>query len=190
MIRTLSPSARRALALAILAVLMLSGWSLVVAPLIAMSSDRRADIALLGDELGRLDALIARKPELTIKADALAAQLAGERGFWTAASAAAMAAAVQDRLRQAVTGSGGRLKSVSEVNEASEQGFRKISVRFSIDGPLGTIEAALAAVETATPALFVENMTITAPPESGGSPDQPPLLGLELSVSGYMQARS
>ena len=184
---SLSPPVRRGLALAILALVCLFAWSLLIGPLINLSRDRQGDIRALSEQLGRLEAISARKPELERQAGSLQARLAAAGGFWDGASPAAIAAAIQDRLRAAVVGSGGRVKSTSEVNEAAEHGSRKVTVRFGIEGTIETVQKTLGAVAAAAPALFVEGFTVTAPANEIAR-DHPPVLNLDLNVAGYMQA--
>ena len=184
---SLSPPIRRALALAIPAFLCLFAWSLVIGPLIDLSRDRQSDISALSEQLGRLEAVGARKPELERQAGSLQAQLATAGGFWDGASPAAIAAGIQDRLRAAVVGSGGRVKSTSEANEAAEHGFRKVTVRFGIEGTIETVQQTLAAVATTAPALFVDGFTVAAPANETAR-DNPPVLNFDLNVAGYMRA--
>jgi hypothetical protein len=141
----------------------------------------------LAEQLDRLEAVATRKPELDRQAGSLRAQLAGPGGFWDGASPAAIAAGIQDRLRAAVVGSGGRVKSTSEANEAAEHGFRKVTVRFGIEGTIETVQQTLGAVAAAAPALFVDGFTVTAPANEIAR-DRPPVLNLDLNVAGYMQA--
>lgn len=183
---TLSPPMRRALALGILGALCLVVWSLVIGPLIDLSRDRRNDILALSEQLGRLEAVVARKPEVERQTGSLQAQLSAAGGFWDGASPAAIAAGIQDRLRAAVVGSGGRVKSTSEANEAAEHGFRKVSVRLGIEGTIETVQKTLAAVAATVPALFVDGFTVTAPANETAS-DRPPVLSLDLNVAGYMR---
>jgi hypothetical protein len=68
----------------------------------------------------------------------------------------------------------------------SERGFLKLTVRFSIQGTLDTVQQTLAAIATTNPALFVDSYTITAPESAGPAADAPPMLNLELDVAGYM----
>lgn len=189
MTTVLSPLVRRLLALSILAAVVLLCWSLVIRPVIALSRDRAADIAAAAAQLDHLQLLIAHRPELERRANALRAQFAADGGFWTGLSAEAIAANVQDRLRQAVTDSGGRVKSTSGVNETTEHGFRRLTVRFSIEGTLDTVQKTLAAVETAMPALFVDSLKL-APQGREADADTPPMLDLDLDVVGYMKASS
>ena len=183
---SLSSPIRRTLALGILALLCLSVWSLVIGPLIDLSRDRRSDIAALTEQLGRFDAVVARKPELERQAASLQAQLAAAGGFWDGASPAAIAAGIQDRLRAAV-GGGGRVKSTSEANETAEHGFRKVTVRFGIEGTIETVQQTLGAVAAAAPALFVDGFMITGPANETAR-ERPPVLNLDLNVAGYMRA--
>src|SRR5204862_5446274 len=119
---------------------------LVVSPLIDFSHSRETDIAALTDELARLESIRTRQKELAVRADQLKAELAAEGGFWTGPSPAAVAAKVQDRLREAVGGSGGRMNSASELRQISERGFLKLTLRFSIQGTLDTVQQSLAAI--------------------------------------------
>jgi hypothetical protein len=183
----LSPLMRRLLALSILAAVVVLCWSLVVRPVIALSSDRAAEIEADTEQLDHLQLVIAHRPELERRANALHAQFAAAGGFWAGVSPAAIAASVQDRLRQAVTDSGGRVKSTSGVSETTEHGFRKLTVRFSIEGTLDTVQKTLAAVETATPALFVDSLKL-APQGRDADAETPPMLDLDLDVAGYMKA--
>ena len=183
---TLSPPWRRVLALSMLACLLLVSWWLVISPLIAALWDRRADIDMLSDQLGRLHAIIVRRPDLERRAVGLENKLAAEGGFWTGASVAAIAADVQDRLRQAVVGSGGRVDSTAEMRETAEHDFHKMTIHFSIEGTLDTLQKTLAAIDASTPALFVDAMTISAP-VNGTARDTPPILTFDLDVAGYMR---
>ena len=181
---SLSPAMRRALALAILLSLVAFVWSLAIRPLIALSADRRADIAELSDRLARLQLVIAHRPELQRQLSERDGQLAAAGGLWRDASATAIGAAVQDRLRKAVGDDGGRVESSSEAHETSEHGFRRITVHFNIEGTLDTMTRTLAAIEAARPALFADRLTVAAPesPAANG----PPMLHFEIDVGSYV----
>jgi len=161
------------------------GWFVVVWPLVGLVQARQADIDALSERLSHLRAVIARKPELEHREQALQAQLAAEGGFWKGASAAAVAASVQDRLRRVVTSSDGVVKSTSELRTTAEREARVVRVRFRIEGTLETAQKTLAAIETMRPALFVDSLTIVGP---GGpiDPARPPVIDVDLEVSGYM----
>ncbi len=182
---SLSPAMRRALALAILLTLIVLVWTTAIRPLIGLSADRRADIAELSVRLAHLEAAIARRPQLQRQAHNREEQLAAAGGLWRGASATAVGAAVQDRLRKAVGAGDGRVNSTSEAHETVDHGFRRITVHFSIEGTLDTMTRTLAAIETARPALFADRVTIAAP-DSAAAAHGPPVLHLDLDVSGYL----
>jgi hypothetical protein len=175
---------RRALALTILLTVLVLGWTLAVEPLIDLSRDRQADIAALSDQLAHLQAIIGRQPALARRAATEQSALSAEGGLWNGASAAEVAAAMQDRLRKVVSASGGRLRSTAMVAEAAERGFHRVTVHFSIEGTLDTVTATLAAIEAAHPAMFVDLLAIHA--AGVASANRPPALATELDVSGTM----
>jgi hypothetical protein len=180
----MSPLVRRALALAILLVLLLAAWSAVVLPLLGFADERLAEIDTLSDRLAGLRSTIRRIPQLEQHEAALRKALDDEGGIWTGDSESIVAAAMQDRVRQAVSSSNGVVKSTSYLQGADEKGFRKVRVSFSIDASLDSVEKTLAAIEDVQPAMFVDSMTIAAP--ANPAPDKAPVLALEIEVTGYM----
>ncbi|MGH7113303.1 MAG: type II secretion system protein GspM [Stellaceae bacterium] len=181
----LSPAMRRALALAILLILIVLVWAAAIRPLIRLSTERRADIAELSERLAHFEMIIARRPELQRRAHAREARFAAAGGLWRGASASAIGAAVQDKLGKAAGAGGGRVDSSSEAHETVEHGFRKVTVHFSIEGSLDTVTRTLAAIETARPALFADRLTIAAPDNATAAGGRA-ILHFELDVSGYL----
>jgi general secretion pathway protein M len=179
-----SPLTRRALALAILLGVIALVWSVAVQPLLGLAVNRRAANALFAEQVGDLEAAAAREPELQRRLRDGRRQLAATGGFWTGAGAAAVAASVEDRLRAAVAAGGGRVTSTSAAREAVELGFRKIAVHCTIEGSLDTMIKTLTAIETARPALFADNLAV-AVRETAGDRKGPPILDIDLDVSGY-----
>jgi hypothetical protein len=187
MMQSVSLPLRRALALALLLSVMVLGWTLAIQPLIDVSRDRREEIAALSDQLAQLTTIIGRRPELQRRAASDESALDAEGGLWTEGSAAEVAAGMQDRLRKVVAGSNGRLRSTAVVSEALEHGFHRVTVHFAIEGVLETVQATLAAVQAARPAMFVDSVAIHATGVGGGH--EPPALTMDLDVSGYMTAQ-
>lgn len=181
---SLSPAMRRVLAVAILLALAGLVWSAAIRPLVGVAADRRADIALLSARLSHLDAVMARRSELGRRSRERERQLAAAGGVWREASGTAVAAAVQDLVRNAVGGAGGRVDSSAPAPEAVEHGFRRVSVHFTNEGTLDTLTRTLAAIEASRPALFADRLRITAP--EGAAANGPPVLHFDLDVSGYL----
>jgi hypothetical protein len=177
---------RRALAVAILLFLPLLLWGVAADPLIRMVTDRQDEIVTLSERLARLKATIARIPALRRNVTDSTQRMEAAGGVWTGTSEAALAATLQDRLRQAVSSSEGVVKSTSHVRGADEGGLQTVRIRFSIEGTLDTVLQTLTVIENSRPVIFVDSMTIVAP--ATFSAEKPPLLGLDLEVTGYLQA--
>jgi general secretion pathway protein M len=175
---------RRGLALAILLVIVALAWTLAIAPLVDLSRARWQDIAEMSGQLARLQAIIGRQPELVRRAAAAQDALTAEGGLWSGDSAAEVAAAMQDQLRKVIGGSGGQLRSTAVVSEANEHQFHRVTVHFTIVGVLDTVQKTLAAVQSARPAVFVDNVAIHATEAAGAA--RPAELTMDLDVSGYM----
>jgi len=175
----------RVLAVAILLALPLIGWVAVARPLIGVVVERQSEIDLLSERLARLQAAIRRIPTLQ-KSDATNKQrLDAAGGIWTESSEAAIAATMQDRLRSAVSSTNGVVKSTSHLRGSDENGLQTVRIRFTVEGTLDTVQRTLAAIQTSRPAMFVDNMTITAPGTIRA--DKAPVLGLDLEVMGYVR---
>jgi hypothetical protein len=185
MIGSLLPVLRRVAALAILLALPLLAWIAVAEPLISVVADRQAEIDALSDRLSRLQAAIARIPELERSQAANKQRLEAAGGIWSENSEAAIAAIMQDRLRQAVSSSNGVVRSTSHLPGADDKDLHTVRIRFSVEGTLDTVQQTLAIIETARPAMFVDSLTIAAP--AIFTSDKPPLLGLDIEVIGYMR---
>ena len=56
-----------------------------------------------------------------------------------------------------------------------------------LNDSLPRLQKTLAAVESKTPALFVDGFTVTGPANETAR-DHPPVLNLDLNVAGYMRA--
>jgi general secretion pathway protein M len=186
MMNTVSMPLRRGLALMILLTVLVMGWRFAVQPIIDLSFDRQQDIATLSDQLAHLQAVIVRRPELERRAVLEQRTLGTEGGLWADASAAEVAAGMQNRLRQVIAGADGRLRSTALLSQANEHGFGRVTVHFSIEGVLATVQATLAAIQASRPAMFVDSVAIHA--TGAGDAQTPPALTMELDVSGYMPA--
>jgi general secretion pathway protein M len=183
---SLTPAVSRTLALAVLVGLFLLGWFAVASPLIGMVSDRQSDIDTLQKRAATLRATIARIPELERRGRTAKEALDAAGSIWVGTSDAAMAATLQDQLRQVVTSSAGVVKSTSYLGAVTaEKELQTIRIRLSADGTLDTLQHTLAAVETARPPMFVENMVIVAPAQF--TTDKPPILALDFEISAFMR---
>jgi general secretion pathway protein M len=180
----LSLPVRRFVALSILTLLLSGTWLYVVSPLILLVTDRQTDIDSLSEQLDHLRAIQARRPALEATTRRLHGRMTADVTVWSGPSTTAIAAAMQNLVRQATVSGGGLMKSTAELGQASEGGLRTVSVRFQIEGPITTMLTTLEAIERARPRLFVDRITVSAPSWQVG-PAQQPMLLMDISILGY-----
>lgn len=184
-----TPAFRRAIAGLILVALIAAVWLAIIQPLHGLVATRQADIAELSNQLERVKAILARRPQVDRRRAELQAQFAASRSYWTGMSPTAVAAKVQEIMRQAAAENGGRVTASTEMPSVSERGFRRITLRFSVEGSMDTLVRILAALEMASPSLFVEALNVTSGGASG-SADRPVSMSIVFDVGGYLAGPS
>jgi len=178
----LSRPARRLLAVSILLLVLLLGWSAVVAPLIALVEAPQADIAALSEELRGLNAILARGPVLEQTARRLRTRLAAQASGWRGSSPTAVAANIQNLVRQAVLMNGGQFRSTSEVHAPGKGAAQRVAIQFQMEGPIEALQKTLEAIEAARPSLFIDSVTVSAP-AWGANRNQRPNLAITIGVT-------
>jgi general secretion pathway protein M len=180
------PEKRRKAAVGFLAAAIAAAVAIVAVPL--WLAHRHYDDALddIGRRLERYERLAAARPALEQKLEAVRAL--GSRKYFLKASAASLSAAeVQERVRQLVEASGGRLISV-QVGQPREDGrFRQVSVTVQLNANIVALRRILLAMETAEPYVFVDALTVRAqvPPGYKPQPGFEPEMFVQFEISGF-----
>lgn len=182
-----SAPARRFLAVAILIAVLIGVWSICVWPAFHYVSGRLSEIETLAFERQHLWEVEGRRATLSQTEAALRNQLAAQVAVWSGPSSAIIAANIQNILRQAVSVGDGQVRSASVIGEEADNGLRKMSMRFQVEGSLGTLQHLLLAIEQTQPSLFVDDLSVAAP--TWQSSQQKPSLNVNISVSGYINVR-
>jgi hypothetical protein len=185
---SLSTPIRRLLAVTILVTVLLGVWSICVSPALHFVSDLRSEIEALTFERQHLWEIEGRQVALHQTEAALRTQLAAQVAVWSGPSPAIIAANIQNILRQAVSMGGGQVRSASVIGEGAENGQRKISVRFQVEGSLETLQQLLLTIEQTHPSLLIDDLSIAAP--TWQSSQQKPSLTVGVTVSGYVDVRA
>jgi general secretion pathway protein M len=105
--------------------------------------------------------------------------------FWIGQSEPAVSAAIQGRLREVVSASGGSLRSTTDLPTAPDHGLSRVALRLQAEGTVPTLQAVLYAIETSKPALFVDGFAINASDSGAAAAGQPPMLSIQLDVFGF-----
>jgi general secretion pathway protein M len=178
----------RALALAILVGLAAGAYGFVAAPLLEDYSESLDAIAQRGLELERYRRAAAELPQRQAELAALRQRRAAGAGFLAGGNEAVVAAGLQNRLRGIVGASGGELKSTQVLPPEDEAGARRIAVRGELTGTLAAVQRMVYALESGTPLLFVDNLSIHVDlaEESYRGQGLDPILDVRLDVYGYL----
>lgn len=180
------PERRRKAALAFLAGAVVASLLLVALPV--WLAHRHYDVALedIDKRLARYERLSAARPALERKLEAVRAM--GSRKYFLKASAASLSAAeIQERVRQFVEGSGGRMISVQVGQPRSEGRFRQVAVTLQLNANVAALRRILYAMETGEPYVFIDSLMVRAqvPPGFKAPPGVEPEMFIQLEISGY-----
>jgi general secretion pathway protein M len=181
----LPPAVRRLAALLLLLVLGPAiAWIGVGAPLVDLWVSHGDAAGEAFERVKRLRALAQRQPELERQVHAMQAALAEPGLLWPEASPPLISAAIQTRVRQAITAAGGSVRSTTEMPVVAEHGLLRIGVRVDAGGTIETLQQVLFNIEILSPVLIVDDLLVTA---SEGAMDaaHPPVLAITLDLTGY-----
>lgn len=189
MTTTLSARSRRAAALGLLAAVVLAAYSLVVSPLLAAYLDGRREAADLRATLAKYEATGREVPALQKRLDELHRQGATGAGYLAGDSETLVAAALQERLKAAVTQTGGRLNSTQVIATSSQAKTHRVAVRGQMQMSLAALQRVLYALESGSPYLFIDNLDVRpmVGPRGPQRADDDGMLDVHFDVYGYMR---
>ncbi|HEY1723149.1 MAG TPA: type II secretion system protein GspM [Magnetospirillaceae bacterium] len=180
---------RRAIALALPLVLVMAAYSAIVKPVLHSVAADRADRAELTDALNRYQQRAERLSALEKEITALPQGGAQAEGYLPGDSEALAGAALQERLKTLVAQWHGQLTSIQLMPAKAEGKALRLAARGEITLNTNALLHVLYAIESQTPYLFVDTLTIHAMAPSGraaqAEADVP--LSVQFDVSGYMR---
>ena len=186
---TVSPAVRRFAALAILFGLIWLGWTGILAPLLDSIERDGSSIARSEQTLLDYDRMKAELPALEQRLSRIQANSAGTTGFLDGPNPAMIAAKLQGDVQQIASAADVALRSSQTLPPAKEAGFRRIGLQLELGATPAGLQRLLHRIETATPALFVQKLSIRLP-EDGTAPsaaDGQPQLTIRLEICGYQR---
>lgn len=187
----LPPWASRLSAVALLLGLLLLGYAAAVAPLVAGYRQSERALVEAQDLLTGYRSVAARRGSLEAQLAALAARQTDSGLYLAGATDALAAAALQDRVKDAIEGSGGNLRSIQILPAKDEEGFRRVGVRVQLTATIADLLHILHGLEAGTPFLFVDALEVNNRRARRRSRDDAetmdPVLLVRLDVAGYQQ---
>jgi general secretion pathway protein M len=189
-IAKLSSSQQRALALLLLACVIAVGASVLVLPLILLHKHYDDTIAVLTDRLERYRRVAAQAPEYRKALESMRAR-DGRRFFLKNTAANLAGAELQEQVRAAIEGNGGRITTSQNQSPRDDGRFRQITVTVQFFATTPALQKILFAIEAQPPYLSVENMTMRPLNAFRGfkpAPGQEPEVNVQLDVAGFALA--
>lgn len=187
--RSLSPSVRRIIAVAILVAVIALPYRLIVQPLLESYDEADAQAALQYELLARYRHLAESRAELQARLQEVQAKPAAQAGYLAGESESLVAAELQNLVRSAIERDGGRLESTQVLPPVTEGAFRRITLRVRMFTDNHGLFQIFYDLESSLPYLFLDGIDIGSyerrsrtTAEEGGN------LSVGYDVYGYMRS--
>jgi hypothetical protein len=185
----LSPAVSRVSAVGLLLAVVILLWSLIGAPLLDAQREAHGTIERLRPLLQRASTVEREITALQAEIKQSKDQVNSPSGFLDSSNEAIAAAELQNRLKRAVEGANGDLRSVQVLPGQDDDGFRRVTVRGEILVGLAALQGILYDLEGSQPYLFLDHVEITERPDSHdpNAVADDPILDVRFDVFGYMR---
>ena len=185
-----TPGRQRALAAALLVAAVVLVLLAVLGPIVALHRHYDAAIAETSDRLVRYQRVAAQAPALRIALDAMRDR-DGRRFFLKNTATNLAGAELQELVKAAIEGNGGRITTSQNTSPREDGRFREIGVNVQFFASTPALQKILLAIETHQPYLIVENLTARPLNAFRGfkpAPGQEPELNVQLDVGAWAYA--
>ena len=183
----LAPSQQRALALALLVAAIAVVLAAVIVPVVLVHRHYDEAIADLSDKLRRYQRVAAQGPEYRSALDALRQRDA--KRFLLKNTAPNLAGAeLQETVRAAIEGNGGRITTSQNQPVKDEGRFKQIGVNVQFFATTANLQRILFALESQQPYLMIDNLSVRPINAFRGfrpQPGQEPEVSVQLDVSAF-----
>ena len=185
--KKLSPARQRSLAVWLLVLAVVVALAIVLGPVIALHRHYDAAIADISDRLHRYERVAAQAPELRVALTAM--QQRDARRFFLRNTATNLAGAeLQELVKGAIEGNGGRITTSQNTTPREDGRFREIGVNVQFFATTPALQKILLAIESHEPYMIVENLTVRPLNAFRGfkpAPGQEPELNVQLDVGAW-----
>jgi len=183
----LTPPQQRALAVALFIAAILALLAIVLGPVVLLHRHYDRAIADTSDLVMRYQRIAAQAPELRKALDAMQ-QRDGRRFFLRNTAANLAGAELQELVKAAIEGNGGRITTSQNTSPREDGRFREIGVNVQFFATTPSLQKILLAIETHQPYLIVNNLTARPLNAFRGfkpAPGQEPELNVQLDVAAW-----
>jgi len=184
---TLTPIQSRSLAIGLLVAAVALALGVLLLPVVMLHQHYSDAIESLTDRLERYRRVAAQAPEYRAALEAMREK--NGRSFFLKNKAPNLAGAeLQELVRGAIEGNGGRITTSQNQAPKDEGRFRQITVNVQFFATTPNLQKILNAVESQQPYLVVENITIRPLNAFRGfkpNPGQEPEVNVQLDVAAF-----
>lgn len=181
---TLSLPLRRAAALSLLFAAIVAAYTICIDPFVSAYSGNVETAAQLQSALQKYRGIATRLPDMTRALEGLRTNRSSQQGYLAGTNEAIAAATLQDRLKSLIAREGGKLQSTQAMPQTKVAGQpQRVGVRAHMVMQLNELQAVIYRLESTTPMLFVENLSIRA--VAAGATEEG-LLDVNLDIVGYL----
>jgi hypothetical protein len=183
----LSPKRQRVLAAGLFTAAIALVLLAVLGPVVALHRHYDAAISETSDRLVRYQRVAAQAPALRAALDAMQ-QRDGRRFFLKNTATNLAGAELQELVKAAIEGNGGRITTSQNTSPRDDGRFREIGVNVQFFATTPALQKILLAIETHQPYLIVENLTARPLNAFRGfkpAPGQEPELNVQLDVGAW-----
>jgi general secretion pathway protein M len=186
----LPPARQRLLAVGLLVAVTAIALSIVVVPLWSLHKHYDDAIAEMSDRIERYRRVAAQAPEYRKALDAMRGR-DGRRFFLKNTAPNLAGAELQEQVRAAIEGNGGRITTSQNQGPKDDGRFRQITVTVQFFASTPALQKILYALEAQPPFLSVESMTLRPLNAFRGfkpAPGQEPEINVQLDVAAFALA--
>jgi len=188
--KNLSPARQRALAVGLFVIAILLGFAIVLGPVILLHRHYDTAIADVSDRLQRYERVAAQAPELRVALTAM--QQRDARRFFLRNTATNLAGAeLQELVKAAIEGNGGRITTSQNTSPREDGRFRELGVNVQFFATTPALQKILLAIESHEPYMIVDNLTVRPLNAFRGfkpAAGQEPELNVQLDVGAWAYA--
>jgi len=185
-ITSLNPEQSRRLAIILLVAVVAMAIAAVAVPVWLLNRHYDKSLAESLDKLDRYRRIAATRPEVTRDIEAMRAH--DPRRLYLRSGAAALSAAeAQEALRAIIESGGGRLITMQAPTSREEGRYRQVTINVQLTANVVALRRILAAIESRTPVLLVDNLMVRSqvPSNFKPGPGAEPEMFVQFDVSGY-----
>ena len=186
----LRPSRSRAIALALLFTAIVLAAGILLLPIILLHKHYDDAIASLSDRLERYRRVAAQAPEYRKALDAMK-ERDGRRFFLKNSAPNLAGAELQELVRGAIEGNGGRITTSQNSVPKDDGRFKQIGVNVQFFATTPNLQRILFALESQQPYLVIENITLRPLNAFRGfkpAPGQEPEINIQLDAAAFSLA--